>query len=199
MASLPYPRSQNNTPTEFTEQTDREYYPTDFTDLHRYLLPQNSRNTEQTGREYYPTDFTDIYSHRIHGIHRTDWQRILSHKFHRFTQIFTPTEFTEYTEQTGREYYPTDFTNLHRYLLPQNSRNTEQIGREYYPTDFTDLHRYLLPQNSRNTQNRLAENIIPQISQIYTDIYSHRIHRIHRTFCLHLCKSVKSVGVSSQQ
>jgi hypothetical protein len=42
--------------------------------------------------------YTDIYSHRIHGIHRTDWQRIFSHRFHRFTQIFTPTEFTEYTE-----------------------------------------------------------------------------------------------------
>ncbi len=151
MASLPYPRSQNNTPTEFTEfteQTGREYYPTDFTDLHRYVLP------------------------RIHGIHRTDWQRIFSHRFHRFTQISTPTEFTEFTEQTGRE---------------------------YFPTDFTDLHRYLLPQNSRNSQNRLTENILPQISQIYTDIYSHRIHGIHRTFCLHLCKSVKSVGVSSQQ
>ena len=96
-------------------------------------------------------------------------------------QQCSPTDFTDFTEQTGREYSPTDFTDLHRYLLPQNSRNTEQIGREYYPTDFTDLHRYLLPQNSRNSQNRLAENILPQISQIYTDIYSHRIHGIHRT------------------
>ena len=37
MESLPYPRSQNNTPTEFTEfteQTGKEYSPTDFTDLH---------------------------------------------------------------------------------------------------------------------------------------------------------------------
>ena len=179
MASLPYPRSQNNTPTEFTEfteQTDREYYPTDFTDLHRYLLPQNSRNTQNRLAEnilpHISQIYTDIYFHRIHGIHRTDWQRILSHRFHRFTQIFTPTEFTEHTEQTGRE---------------------------YSPTYFTDLHRYLLPQNSRNSQNRLAENIIPQISQIYTDIYSHRFHGTHRTSCLHLCKSVKSVGVSSQQ
>ena len=52
-----------------------------------------------------------------------------------------------------------------------------------------------LPQISRNTQNRMAEDILPQISQIYTDIYSHRIHGTHRTICLHLCKSVKSVGV----
>ena len=38
-----------------------------------------------------------------------------------------PTEFTEFTEQTGKEYSPTDFTELHRYLLPQNSRNTQNI------------------------------------------------------------------------
>ena len=86
---------------------------------------------------------TVMYSHRFHGIHRTDWQRIFSRRFQRFTQIFTPTEFTEFTEQTGRE---------------------------YSPADFKDSHRYLLPQNSRNTQNRLAENILPQISQVYTDI-----------------------------
>ena len=183
MASLPYPRSQNNTPTEFTEHTEktgREYYPTDFTDLHRYLLPQNSRNSQNRLTEniipqisqIYTDIFTQIFTPTEFTEHRTDWQRIFSHRFHRFTQIFTPTEFTEFTEQTGKE---------------------------YYPTDFTDLYRYLLPQNSRNSQNRLAENILPHISQIYTDIYSHRIHGIHRTFCLHLCKSVKSVGVSSQQ
>ena len=97
---------------------------------------------------------TVMFSHRFHRIHRSLLLRRNSHRFHGFTQIFTSTEFTEYTEQTGRE---------------------------YSPTDFTDLHRYLLPQNSRNTQNRLAENILPQISQIYTDIYSHRIHGTHRT------------------
>ena len=33
-------------------------------------------------------------------------------------------------------------------------------------------------------------------SNIYNYKNSHRIHRIHRTFCYrHLCKSVKSVGV----
>ena len=105
MASLPYPRSQNNTPTkftEFTEQIGREYSPTDFTDLHRYLLPQNSRNSQNRLAENILPQisqiYIDIYSHRIHGIHRTDWQRIFSHRFHRFTQIFTPTEFTEHTE-----------------------------------------------------------------------------------------------------
>ena len=89
---------------------------------------------------------TAMFSHRIHGIHRTDWQRIFSRRFQRFTQIFTPTEFTEYTEQTGREYSPTDFTDLHRYLTPTEfTEHTEQTGREYSPTDFTGLHRYLTP------------------------------------------------------
>ena len=142
------------------------------------------------------------------------------------SQNNTPTEFTEFTEQTGREYYPTDFTDLHRYLLPQNSRNSQnRLAENILPQIskiYTDIYSHrihgtqnrlaenIIPQISQiytdiyshrihGTQNRLAENIIPQISQIYTDIYSHRIHGIHRTFCLHLCKSVKSVGVSSQQ
>ena len=118
MASLPYPRSQNNTPTEFTEFTEqigREYSPTEFTEF-----------TEQTGREYSPTDFTDLHRYLLPQISQI-YTDIYSHRFHRFTQIFTPTEFTEFTEQTGREYSPTDFTDLHRYLLPQNSRNTQNI------------------------------------------------------------------------
>ena len=92
MARMPYPRSQNNTPTEFTEfteQTGREYSPTDFTDLHRYLLPQISQiYTDIYSHRIHGTHRTDwqrIFSHRIHGIHRTDWQRIFSHRFHRFT------------------------------------------------------------------------------------------------------------------
>ena len=115
--------------------------------------------------------------------------------FPQISQIFTPTEFTEHTEQTGREYSPTDFRFTQIFTPTEFTEFTEQTDREYSPTDFTDLHRYLLLQNSRNTQNRLTENILPQI---YTDIYSHRIHGIHRTFCLYLCKSVKSVGVSFQ-
>ena len=70
--------------------------------------------------------FWQMFSHRIHGIHRTDWQRVSSHRFHRFLQnglaeMFShrihgihridwqrcsPTEFTEFTEQTGRDVLP---------------------------------------------------------------------------------------------
>ena len=44
--------------------------------------------------------------------------------------ICSPTDFTEFTEQTGRD------------VLPQNSEFTEQTGRGCSPTDFTDSHRW---------------------------------------------------------
>ena len=56
-------------------------------------LPQNSRNSQN--------GVAEMFSHRIHGIHRIDWQRC------------SPTEFTEFTEQTGRD------------VLPQNSQNSQ--------------------------------------------------------------------------
>ena len=34
----------------------------------------------------------------------------------------------------------------------------------------------VLPQISQNSQKFIAEKELPQISRIYTDIYSHRIH-----------------------
>ena len=142
---------------------------------------------------------TVMFSHRFHRIHRSLLLRRNSHIFHGFTQIFTPTEFTEFTEQTGREYSPTEFTDLHRYLLPQNSRNTQNRLAENIISQISQIYTDIYSHRIHGTQNRLAENILPQISQIYTDIYSHIIHGTHRIFCLHLCKSVKSVGVSSQQ
>ena len=75
----------------------------------------------------------NISSHRIHGIHRSFWQRRASHGFHRSPQMVRL-----------------------RIALPQNSRNsqkflvekslpqmpTEVFGVEEPPTDFTDAHRY---------------------------------------------------------
>ena len=64
------------------------------------VLPQNSQNR-----------LAEMFSHRIHGIHRTDWQRMFSHRIHRIDwQRCSPTEFTEFTEQTGRGCSPTEFT-----------------------------------------------------------------------------------------
>ena len=96
-------------------------------------------------------------------------------------------------------------------ILPRNSQNPQKTtGARYSPTDFTDAHRLggygilpypryllpILPQNSPNSQKLLAEDILPRISQMPTDLEgmaschthatlchtSHRIHRIHRNF-----------------
>ena len=47
-------------------------------------------------------DWQRVSSHRIHGIHRIDWQRMFSHRIHGIhrtdLQRWSPTEFTEFTE-----------------------------------------------------------------------------------------------------
>ena len=71
------------------------------TDL-RIVLPQNSQNSQNRLAEMSSHRFhrfsqnrlAEMFSHRIHGIHRTDWQRC------------SPTDFTEFTEQTGRDVLP---------------------------------------------------------------------------------------------
>ena len=89
--------------------------------------------------------------------------------------ICSPTDFTEFTEQTGRD------------VLPQNSEFTEQTCRD------------VLPQNSQNSQNRLAEDVLPQISQMHTDVVFLEFCEFC-VFCgtshapVNLCKSVQSVG-----
>ena len=67
-----------------------------------------------------------------------------------------PTESTEFTETSGREEPPTDFTDAHRlggYGIPaiptppsdnpptEFTEFTEASGRGFSPTDFTDAHR----------------------------------------------------------
>ena len=67
-------------------------------------------------------------------------------------------EFTEFTEASGREEPPTDFTDAHRlggYGIPaiptppsanpptEFTEFTEVSGARYSPTDFADAHRWL--------------------------------------------------------
>ena len=151
------------------------------------------------------------------------------HRTHsKFVCVSPPTELTEFTEISGRGYSPTDFTEY-----------TEASGGGYSPTDFTDFHRsrrvwhpchthaalripsteptpslfaQVLPQNSRNSQKLLAEDILPRISQMYTDFSSPpvvsvcSVNSVGRYFCgcvgmagmpypPNLCTSVQSVGV----
>jgi len=134
-----------------------------------------------------------IFSHRIHRIHRSFRRRIFSHRFHRFSQKFLaenilPQISQIFTEVSGGEYPPTDFTDFHRsrrvwypchthaalripsteptpslfaQVLPRNSQNSQKF-----------LAEDILPRISQNTQKLLAEKSLPQISQMYTDFSS---------------------------
>ena len=67
-----------------------------------------------------------------------------------------PTEFTEFTEASGVEEPPTDFTDAHRLggygILPYPRR-----------------HQTIFPQNPQNPQKFLTQDILPRISRMYTD------------------------------
>ena len=101
---------------------------------HQTIFPQNSRNTETTDGEYPPTDFTDVhrffFSASRFCVFREFcgkivlWQpypRCPPNSFHRTHSKFVcaspPTEFTEFTEVSGGEYPPTDFTDVHRFFF----------------------------------------------------------------------------------
>ena len=127
-------------------------------------------------------------SHRIHRIHRSFWRKIFSHRFHRCSQIrrvwhpchthatlwSPPTDFTEFTEATGEEYSPTDFTDAHRWLgCVGFSHRIRRIHRSFWCKMFSHrFHRFpqifrsrkVLPQNSQNPQKRLGEYTQPENS-----------------------------------
>ena len=111
---------------------------------------------------------------------------------HSCTSINPPTEFTEFTEASGRGYSPTDFTDAHRSLgcvLPPNlCTSVQSVGvfvggygilpyprrpLPILPQNSQNPHKRLseniLPQNSQNSRKLLAEDILPQISQMPTD------------------------------
>ena len=122
------------------------YSPTDFTDLHRLFGCVDS-----------PTDFTEFTETLAGDILPQISQNsqnfllgIFSHRFHRSTQIVWVRRFSH------------RFHGIHR-----NS------CWGYSPTDFTDLHRLFgcvdSPTESTEFTETLAGDILPQISQIYTD------------------------------
>ena len=154
-----------------------------------------------------------MFSHRIHGIHRTDWQRVSSHRFHRFTQMLCfwssvnsvysvglptpPVNLCKSVQSVGGLFWlrgvypPTKQTG--RDVLPQNSRNSQNR-----------LAEGVLPQNSRNSQNRLAEDVLPQNSRnsqnSLAEMFSHRFHRFSQMLCFwSSVNSVCSVGPPTPQ
>ena len=103
-----------------------------------------------------------MFSHRIHGIHRTDWQRVSSHRFHGIHRIDWQRMFSH------------RILGIHR----------------------TDWQRV---SSHRIHGIDLQRDVLPQISQIYTDGACLEFCEFC-VFCgtshapVNLCKSVQSVG-----
>ena len=132
---------------------------------------------------------------------------MVSHRFHRFTQMVRVRRFSHRIHRIHRTvcwgWSPTDFTDLHRWLGCVDS-----------PTEFTDL----LISGGALVSSAPTKQIVvlPQISQIYTEAANFRLVHFLLGWCTsysvgaletsapperhqHLCRSVKSVGDSSQQ
>ena len=94
------------------------------------------------------------FSHGIHRIHRSFWQRRASHRFHRFYRWLGCVGFSHRIHGIHRSFWRRRASHrFHRYpqmvrlrrVLPRNSRNTQKF-----------LVEKSLPQNSRNSQKLLA-------------------------------------------
>ena len=132
-------------------------------------LPRNSRNSQKFLAE-------DILPQNSQNSQKLQAENILP----QISQIFT--------EVSGGEYPPTDFTDFHRsrrvwhpchthaalripsteptpslfaQVLPRNSQNSQKLQAED-----------ILPRISQNTQKLQAEKSLPRISQMYTDFSS---------------------------
>ena len=96
-----------------------------------------------------------------------------------------PTEFTEFTEASGVEEPPTDFTDAHRWLgclgfshgIHGIHRNEWRRRASHGCSQMVWL-RMVLPQNSRNTQKLLAEKSLPQMTRMRTDVGGYGIPAI---------------------
>ncbi len=106
------PTEQSCPPTEhaeFTEASGRGYSPTDFTDAHRFL-----------GCVFAPNLCTFVQSVGVfvggYGILPYPRSPLRGCTCLKCTNINSPTEFTEFTEASGKGYSPTDFTDAHRSL-----------------------------------------------------------------------------------
>jgi hypothetical protein len=111
-----------------------------------------------------------------------------SHRTHsKFVCASPPTEFTEFTEISGGGYSPTDFTDAHGFLgcvLPPNLCTSVQsvgvfVGGYGIPAIPT-LPSEFLPQNPFQVCLRKSSHGIH--GSFRWGIFSHRLHRIHRSF-----------------
>ena len=115
-----------------------------------------------------------------------------------------PTEFTEFTEQTGRGYSPTDFTDLHRSLLLRrnshrfhgftqmqancsvNSVNSVGVFTlyKYLCGSVQSVGEYPLPVCSVCSVKSVGASLRLRGRSLLLRRDSHRIHRIHRSLLL---------------
>ena len=145
-----------------------------------------------------------IFSHGFHRIHRSFWRRRASHGFHR---SFRRRRASHGIHGIHRNFWRRIFSHrihrIHRSFRRRIfSHRIHRIHRSFRRRIFS--HRF-----HRFSQKFLAENILPQISQIFTEVggygipaiptlpsgflpqnplqvclrkSSHGIHRIHRSF-----------------
>ena len=112
---------------------------------------------------------------------------------------------------------PTDSTDFHRLdlykELPQNSRNSQKLLRRVWHPCHTHAFGIILPQNSRNSQMGLIQRTPTDSTDFHRwNLYkelpqnSQNSQKFRCIYCsvsmaglpyhpIHLCKSVKSVGV----
>ena len=145
--AIPTPPAMGYSPTEYAEFTEPptemsshgfhrftqilrvRCYPTDFTDLHRYLgcalFPRNSQNSQ------------NLVAWVWQGCHT------LLHLCHLW-ESFLSKRFCEFRAFCGNIFSPTDFTDLHRCLgcalFPRNSQNPQNLAAWVWQGCHTLLH-----------------------------------------------------------
>ena len=107
-----------------------------------------------------------VFGVRVEGDTFTDRHEETERLKANFT--YSPTEFTEFTEASGRGYSPTDFTDAHRFLgcvLPPNlCASVQSVGVFVGGYGILPYPRHplpILPQNSQNPQKRLRGKYSP--------------------------------------
>ena len=112
---------------------------------------------------YSPTDFTAwAFSHRFHCL-----LRMFSHRFHRFTQNFLLNIFSHrFHRFTQIVWVPSRGCTCLRSALPLARARSAPTKQE---DGLTEQNRYS-PTESTEPTELLAEDVLPQIAQIYTEV-----------------------------
>jgi hypothetical protein len=134
-----------------------------------------------------------MFSHRIHGIHRTDWQRVSSHRFHGIHRIDWQRMFshrilgihrTDWQRVSSHRIHGID---LQRDVLPQIS----QIYTDGACLEFCEFCVFCGTSHAPSESVKICAICgrivlvawgLPSYRIDWQRVSSHRIHRIHRSF-----------------